>query len=221
MADQKQYIKTRTLELYDSLPQDYDERIKHLEVRDECIELNMPLWKYIAKNKFVNNHYIEMEDKIQSVIMYYCQSWWWFRWEGHYRTDLGFATFYIPRISEMIGREFDEVKYSVRRRLCMEVAQQLGIKWSEVKYEDLDRVNLPSKKEQALRAAFGTLYPCSLDEYAGLYRERPLSKSDLSRMSELYGIDYYELIGNYASAYEELRTRLHDLQTIRDEFLPT
>lgn len=252
MADQKQYIKTRTLELYDSLPQDYDERIKHLEVRDECIELNMPLWKYIAKNKFVNNHYIEMEDKIQSVIMYYCQSWWWFRWEGHYRTDLGFATFYIPRISEMIGREFDEVKYSVRRRLCMEVAQQLGIKWSEVKYEDLDRVNLPSKKEQALRAAFGTLYPCSLDEYAGLYnysedniefdltddkyesydikeliiqellyRERPLSKSDLSRMSELYGVDYYELIGNYTSAYEELRTRLHDLQTIRDEFLPT
>lgn len=248
MADRKQYIKDRTLELYDSLPQNYEDRIKHLEVRDECIELNYPLWKYIAKNKFVNNHYIEMDDKVQSVIMCYCQSWWWYKWEGHYRTDLGFATFYVPRISEMIGREFDEVKYSVRRRLCMEVADQLGIKWSDVKYEDIDKVTLPSKKEQAIRAAFGTLYPCSLEEYANLYnpaeddiqfdiiddkyeshdikeliiqellyRERPLNKSDLSKMSESYGIDYYELIGTYSSAYEELRSRLYDLQAIRDD----
>lgn len=251
MRDKKQNIKTRTLELYNSLPQNYDERVKHIEVRDECIELNMPLWRYIAKNKFVNNHYIEMEDKIQSVIMCYCQSWWWYKWEGHYRTDLGFATFYVPRISEMIGREFDEVKYSVRRRLCMEVAGQLGKKWSEVRYEDIDLVDLPSKKEQALRATFGTLYPCSLDEFAELYnpadecvnfdlindeyesydvkeliiqellyKERPLNAADLNRMSQSYGVDYYELTANYAAAYEELRTRLHDVQSIRDEFTP-
>lgn len=251
MADKKSHIKQRTLELYNSLPQEYEERIKHLEVRDECIELNMSLWNYIARNKFVNNHYIEMADKVQSVIMCYCQSWWWFKWEGHYRTDLSFATFYIPRISEMIGREFDEVKYSVRRRLCMEVAKQLDIRWSDVKYEDIDKVELSGKKEQALRATFGTMYPCSLEEFAELYnpadecvdlsltnenydeydikeliiqellyRERPLNKTDLNSMSEKYDVDYYELIGNYASAYEELRMRLHDLKSIRDEFTP-
>lgn len=248
----KQYIKTRTLELYDSLPQEYEERIKHTEVRDECIDLNMSLWRYIAKNKFVNNHFIDMEDKIQSVIMYYCQSWWWYKWEGHYRTDLGFATFYVPRISEMIGREFDEVKYSVRRRLCMVVAKQLDKKWSDVRYEDIDQANLPHKTEQELRTTFGTLYPCSLDEYAELYnpanecvefdlvndkydsheineiiiqellyRERPLNTRDIQNMSEVYGVDYYELTASYAAAYEELRTRLHDIQAMREEFSPS
>lgn len=183
-------IKARTLQLYDKLPQlkmvrkmecaKWDDvnhrwRIERrfdlypeiVAIRDEIIQLNYKFFGYIASNKFVNNRYIEYEDKFQSVVTNFCNCWWWYKWKGDYshkgyRQDLAFSVFFKPRISEMLEREFDEVKYSVRRSLCIEVAEQLVPKkhWTEVTLEDLNdpHVKLPIEKINSLKAIFGSMY---------------------------------------------------------------
>lgn len=77
----------------------------------------------------------------------------------------------------MIERELNEVKYSIRRSLCMEVGQQLGKHWGQVRYEDLSdpRLHLPVDKMNSLKAMFGSLYIADLDEHeayipAAVYR---------------------------------------------------
>lgn len=189
----KDLIKQRTIELYDSLPQDLEARKAQTAIRDEIIQLNYTFFGYVASHTFINNSSITYEDKLQSALLGFCECWWKYRWDGDaehrgYRKDLSFAVFFKPRIGEMIERELNEVKYSIRRSLCMEVGKQLGKHWGKVTYEDLSdpRVNLPEEKMSSLKATFGTMYAADLADHE-LYVSAPEeSTSILDKCTDKY-----------------------------------
>ena len=163
-------IKQQTQELYAMLPDDEEGRKIRTDIRDKIIELNYKFFGYVASHTYVNNTCVSYEDKFQSALLHFCEIWWIYKWKGSdtkrgYRQDLSFAVFFKPRISEMIERELTEVKYSVRRSLCMEAGEQLGKHWSKVRYEDLTKVNLPKDKMDSLKAIFGSMYIADLDQH--------------------------------------------------------
>ena len=165
MAEKYDDVKQKTIELYDSLPQEQEARMSRLDVRDQIIDLNYKFFGYVASHTFINNSIVSYEDKFQSALSQFCYCWYWYRWEGHYRMDLSFSVFFKPRISEMIERELNEVKYSVRRSLCMEAGKQLNKPWTQVCYDDLKYVNLPPDKMSALKSIFGVSYIADLEEH--------------------------------------------------------
>lgn len=239
-------IKRKTLELYDSLSQVEEERKARLDVRDKVIELNYTFFGYVASHTFINNSAITYEDKFQSCLMHFCECWWWFRWAERYRTDLSFSVFFKPRLGEMIERELNEVKYSVRRSLCMEAGAQIGKHWGQVKYEDLAHVKLPPDKMNALKAMFGTLYTADLadhemfleapvlcnsefdnpsDNYNSIeellihemiLRECKLDSKQLIDICDLYTLDYRELVAKLPYAEKELYRRLKESQELKE-----
>lgn len=161
------FTKRYTNLLYDSLPQtSLEERGLYIEVRDKVIELNYPLFAWIVRNKFLNCSYAMFEDKLQACITRFCECWTWYRFEKKYRTDLSFSVFYTPRIGEMLERDFNEVKYSLRRQYNKEVGDQLGKQWSDVTYEDLSNpdVKISAAHKASLMCMFGTLHPGSLED---------------------------------------------------------
>lgn len=172
MANSNERIKQQTLEIYDSMPQDKELRKQCYAERDEIIELNYPFFGYVAKSTFINNPTVTYEDKLQSALMHFCECFWWYKWRGDsthkgYRQDLSFTVFYKPRLGEMIERELNQVKYSIRRTLCMEVGEQIGKHWGKVRYEDLSdpRVHLSVDKMNTLKAIFGSLYIADLADH--------------------------------------------------------
>lgn len=181
------WVKLRTLELYDYLPQTtLEERYTYTDIRDEIIELNYAFFGYVATHTFINNSSISYEDKFQSALYHFCTMWHKFRFAKKYRTDLSFAVFFKPRIGECIERELNEVKYSLRRSLCMEAGAQLGKHWGQVKYEDLKDVKLSPDKMQALQAMFGTMYWADLETHALFIA----ADSDYTIEDELYSDNY-------------------------------
>lgn len=189
-----EYRKLRTIELYDYLPQTtLEERKTYIDIRDAIIELNYTFFGYVAINKFINNSFISYDDKFQSALSHFCEMWEKYRfYGGNYRTDVAFGVFFKPRITECMERELDEVKYSLRRTLCMEVGDQLGKHWAKVTYEDLSdpRVTLSSDKMASLQAMFGSMYVADLDTHAMFIKsdERPVDSSDL------YSDDYDSIV---------------------------
>ena len=159
------YIKRRTNELYDMLPEDEEGRKSREDIRDQVFELNYKFFGYVATKTFINNNYISYEDKFQSACVAFMKMWYKYRWAPKYRTDLSFAVFFKLRIGEEMERELNEVKYSVRRALCMEAGQQLGKHWGQVKYEDLAEVDLPAEKMNSLKAMFGSLYVADVEDH--------------------------------------------------------
>ena len=167
-----EYIKQRTRELYLQLPQDKIERMRRTDIRDEVFELNLTFFGYIASHTYVNNTAVTYEDKFQSACMHFCEIWWQYLWQGDedhrgYRQDLSFSVFFKPRIGEMIGRELNTVKYSVRRSLCMEVGKMVGKHWAKVTYEDLfdPRVKLDPDKMASLKVIFCVASPADIEDY--------------------------------------------------------
>lgn len=158
-------IKSETLRIYHLLPPDEEGRKKRTDIRDRVVELNYAFFGYVATHTFINNSAISYEDKFQSAISHFLECWWWYQYAARYRCDLSFSVFYKPRIGEMIERELNEVKYSIRRSLCMEAGAQLGKHWGKVTYEDLSKVNLPADKMNSLKAIFGTLYWADLETH--------------------------------------------------------
>lgn len=236
-------IKARTLELYNSLPQLKAERIKRTDVRDQIIDLNYTFFGYVATKTFINNSSVTYEDKFQSALMHFCECWWWYLWDGDethkgYRKDISFSVFYKPRIGEMIERELNEVKYSIRRTLCMEVGEQLHKHWGQVKYEDLAHVDLPPDKLATLKAMFGTLYTADIEDHemympghTHIYTEfedpsdkftsitellvhdmivyeTKLDDAELLKMSDIYGISFDTLKAHLPEAEEQLYQKL-------------
>ena len=65
-------------------------------------------------------------------------------------------------------RELQEVKYSVRRTLCMKVGEQVGKHWAQVTYDDLKdpRVKLSSSEMESLQAIFGALYTVDIEQHS-------------------------------------------------------
>lgn len=233
-------IKRETLELYEQLPQEYEERIKRTDVRDRVIELNYTFFGYVASHTFINNTSITYEDKLQSCLCGFLSIWWKFKYAAKYRTDLSFTVFFRPRLSEMIERELNEVKYSVRRSLCMEVGNQVGKHWAQVRYEDLadPRVHLSVEKMNSLKAIFGTLYMADLEtlelympaeqestfEFIGenydslhdllihemVHEECKLTDDKLLDMAELYGISFWDLKKELPQAEKDLYKKLRE-----------
>ena len=247
------YIKRRTLELYDLLPQNKEERKKHIEIRDEIIELNYAFFGYVATHTFINNSSITYEDKLQSALMHFCECWWWYKWQGDethkgYRQDLSFTVFFKPRVGEMIERELNEVKYSVRRDLLMLAGKQLGKHWAKVTYDDLKDVKLDADKMASLKAIFGSMYVADLETHAMfisskdqctsildevndnydsiedflvhemIEEERRLTDKDLQIMAETYSLDIDELHKCLPKAEKRLHQELLDKINIQDAF---
>ena len=244
-------IKQETLELYQSLPQEREARKARIDVRDKVIELNYTFFGYVASHTFVNNYSITYEDKLQSALLHFCECWWWYQWDGDekhkgYRKDLSFAVFFKPRISEMIDRELTEVKYSIRRTLCMEAGNQLGKHWAKVTYDDLKHIKLPPEKMNSLKAIFGSLYIADLSDHE-LYIEAPteeidsienlsyeydsieellvndmiiletkLTDKELRKMSDMYGIDINILKEKLPLAEEILYKRIQESLDMKD-----
>lgn len=244
-----EWVKLRTLELYDYLPQTtLEERFTYTDIRDEIIELNYTFFGFVANHTFINNSSVSYEDKFQSALLHFCSMWHKFKFAAKYRTDLSFAVFFKPRIGECIERELNEVKYSLRRTLCMEAGAQLGKHWGQVKYEDLKDVKLPPDKMQSLQAMFGTMYwadlethalfiasdtRCSIEDelYSDNYntlldllmhemvlQEKKLSDSDLLQISIVQDIPFIELKQLIPEAERKLHQKLQDAIDIQDQF---
>ena len=235
-------IKERTIELYDSLPLDEESRKAQLHIRDEIIKLNYRFFGYVASRTFINNPSIEYEDKIQSAICNFCKCWWWYKFAPKYRTDLSFSSFFTLRLGEMIERDLNEVKYSIRRTLCMEAGAQLGKHWAQVRYDDLVKVNLPVDKMNSLKAMFGALYWADLSDHEAFLEapeiisdiseyltdqydsiegllihemvanERALTNDDLVQISELCCIDFIVLKAKLPVAMKQLYAKLKSAQ---------
>lgn len=223
----QKYIKERTLELYDSLPQEKSERIKQIAVRDEILELNKSFFTYMVSTMFINNSYISFEDRLQTAYCQFLSCWWWYKWNGDeshkgYRDDLSFAVFFLPRLKEMIKRELDEVGYSVRRSLCMKVGDQIGKHWAQVTYEDLSdpRVNLSSQDLNALKAIFGTLYPVDMDSVENYFSGddfKPWEEPEFSISLEFDTIEeliMYEMQENESKLSDKYLKKMSDMYQI-------
>lgn len=188
-----EYRKERTLELYSYLPQtSLEERFKYTDIRDAVFELNYKFFGYLASHHYIANNYSSYEDKFNSAGMHFLEMWHKFMFAPKYRTDLSFAVFFKPRITECMERELQEVKYSVRRTLCMKVGDQLGKHWAQVTYDDLKdpRVKLSSDEMASLQAIFGALYTADLDKHA-LFTSAPEANIEGSYNSD----NYNSLIG--------------------------
>ena len=212
------YIKQRTQELYDSLPQDEELRKSHIEIRDEVIRLNYKFFGYVASRTFINNPSIEYEDKMQSALCNFCACWWWYKFKTRYRTDLSFSSFFTLRLGEMIERELNEVKYSIRRTLCMEAGAQLGKHWAQVRYEDLSKVDLPADKMNSLKAMFGALYWADLSDHEA-FLEAPESVSDMSKYltdnyNSIEGLLIHEMVSNEGPLTDEDLIHISDMYCI-------
>lgn len=183
----EEWRKERTIELYDYLPQTtLEERRTYTDIRDAVIELNYTFFGYIASHTFINNSSVSYEDKFQSALLHFIEMWEKFRFAPKYRTDLSFGVFFKLRVGECIERELNEVKYSLRRTLCMEVGQQLGKHWGKVTYEDLKNVKLPADKLASLQAMFGSMYVADLETHAMFIESEKDGMSDLPFYSDNY-----------------------------------
>ena len=218
-------IKEETLRLYDSLPQEAELRKQRTDVRDRVIELNYTFFGYVASHTYVNNPYISYEDKLQSALLHFCECWWWYKYAAKYRTDLSFATFFKPRLSEMIDRELTEVKYSVYRPLKMEVGDQLGKHWSKVRYEDLSdpRVHLPADKMNSLKAIFGSLYFADLGEYEPFLSGDADNYSEIEKLNDKYNtveeLLVHEMVDRETKLTDSILLQMSDIYGIRYDIL--
>ena len=159
------WVKARTQELYDMLPQTtLEERNTYTEIRDEIIEINYSFFGYVAKNQYVTDPYATYEDKLQSALTNFCDMWAKYKFAPEYRTDLSFAVFFKPRLSECIRRELNTIKYSLRRSVCMKAAAQLGKHWGQLTKEDIPKVHLNPQEMRILEAIFATQYEAPYDD---------------------------------------------------------
>lgn len=216
-----EYIKRYTNILYDQLPQTtLEERAQHIDIRDKIIELNYNFFGYVVSQKFLNNNYASYEDKLQACIARFCECWTWYKFEKKYRTDVAFTVFYKPRLGEMLERDFNEVQYSLRRSLCLEVSEQLNKKWTEVTYEDLSdpRLSISPEHMASLMAIFGTLYPSISTDDLDPFLEAPdeISK-DRGPIAELTD-EYNDIVGLLVREMieHERKLQLKDLKRLSD-----
>jgi hypothetical protein len=168
------WIKARTQELYDMLPQTtLKERDAHTEIRDEIIKINFSFFGYIAKNTYVTDPLATYDDKLQSALVNFCDMWTKYKFcpencndpnVKKYRTDLSFTVFFKPRLSECVRRELNTIKYSLRRQVCMKAASQLGKHWGQLTKEDISKVKLNPQEMQTLEAIFSTQYDTAYDD---------------------------------------------------------
>lgn len=195
-----EYVKLRTVELYDYLPQAtsddpeevkrvFNERGKYIDIRNEVIQLNYTFFGYVASTTYITNTSVSYEDKFQSALQHFMDMWHKYRFAAKYRMDLSFGVFFKPRLSEEIRRELNTVKYSVERNLKMKAAAQIGKKWTELTYEDLNNVHLSETEMNALKAMFGCTYWADMkDHETYIQSDSTITLSD--SLEKLYSKDF-------------------------------
>lgn len=232
-------VKEETLKLYSQLSQDEEERKSRLDIRDKIIELNYSFFGWVASSTYVNNTSVEYNDKIQCALQAFCEIWWWYGWDKKPSSKKHtFSAWFKPRLSEMVERYLSDVKYSLRRSLCIEAANQLGIHWSKLTYDDLSKVDLPIDKLNSLKAMFGSVYWADITEHEAylpdnsstsdimkyidykyddiqsmliqemVLDEKPLSDDDLFELAHTYSIPYIELKQELPKAMDKLHEML-------------
>lgn len=208
------WIKFRTIELYDFLPQTtLEERDSYRIIRDEVIRLNYKFFGFVAKSTYVASPCIQYEDKFQAGLASFCKMWSKFRFASKYRIDLSFATFFKPRLSEEISRALGEVKYSTERVLKMKAASQLGIHWKQLKYEDLKRVNLPKQEIAALEAMFGVMYPANIEDHDPFLQST--KQIETTVISTLYSDRYDSVIDLLMHTMVEVESLISDRELLK------
>ena len=215
-------VKKETMDLYLSLPQEEEARKARLDIRDKIIELNYSFFGYVATHTYISNTSITYEDKLQSALLHFCECWWWYQWKG--RKDLSFSVYYKPRLGEMMERDLNEVKYSLRRSLCMQAGEQLGKHWSKVRYEDLSKVDMPPDKMNSLKAIFGNIYWADL-ETSQLFIEAPVERTtvldtvDNDNYDSLEDMLVQEMILRESKITDEMLIELSDMLCVDYELL--
>lgn len=98
------WVKARTQELYDMLPQTtLSERNKFTNIRDEIIEINYPFFGYIAKHTKVTDPIATYEDKLQVALISFCDMWAKYKYAPVYSPEMDFK--------EDTKYEFDDYVY--------------------------------------------------------------------------------------------------------------
>lgn len=208
------WIKFRTIELYDFLPQTtLEERDTYRIIRDEVIRLNYKFFGFVAKSTYVAAPDILYEDKFQSGVTSFCKMWSKFRFASKYRIDLSFATFFKPRLSEEITRALGSVKYSTERVLKMKAAAQLGIHWKQLKYEDLKKVKLPKQEIAALEAMFGVMYPANLDDHDPFLQNTKHIETTI--VTNLYSDRYDSIVELLMHTMVEMESLISDRELLK------
>ena len=122
----------------------------------------------------------------------------------------------------------------------MEAGKQLNKHWAQVRYDDLSNVNMSPEKLNSLKAIFGTVYwadletqamfieapasrPTEFEDFTAKYNsiedllidemihsESKLSDKVLTNMSDMYGINFWELKEALPEAEKKLYKKLHD-----------
>lgn len=188
-----EWRKQRTIELYSFLPQTtLEERYKYTDIRDEVIAINYGFFGYVASHVYLKGSSATYEDKFQSALIHFCEMWHKYKFAPKYRTDLAFSVFFKPRLSECIYRELGVVKYSTNRSLKIAAAEQLGIHYSKLRYEDLSKVDLPEDKMTAIKAIFNIGMEEDLDTASIFIGAEP---DDSVYASNIYGDDYDDIKG--------------------------
>lgn len=183
-----EWRKQRTVELYSYLPQtSLEDRYKYTDIRDEVIYLNYKFFGYVAAHVYIKGKHCSYEDKFQSALTAFCQMWHKYMYAAKYRTDLSFSVFFKPRLSECVYRDLLTVKHTINRSLKMEAAEQLGIQYSKLTYDDLTKVNMAPDRMASLKAVFYADFEEDL-ETASIFV--PASADTTVYEQELYSDDY-------------------------------
>lgn len=186
-----EWRKQRTLELYSYLPQTtLEERFTYTDIRDEVMFLNYKFFGYVASHVYIKGQHASYEDKFQSALAAFCQMWHKYMFAEKYRTDLSFSVFFKPRLSECVYRDLLTVKHTINRSLKMEAAEQLGIPYSQLKYEDLANVHMEPDKMESLKAVFHADFEEDLDT-ASIFV--PVASDTTLYEEELYSDNYNDV----------------------------
>lgn len=216
--EKNDWIKSRTLELYSYLPQTtLEERDSYRDIRDEIIILNDSFFWYVARCKVPVSKYVSLEDKYQSAVCNFMANCLWAKFmfspeiedkkNRRYRDDLAFTSFFKPRLTECIERELFDVKWSLRRSLCIKAGEQLGKKGTEVVYEDLANVHLPPNEMESLMSIFCTNNTADINDIS-LYK--PASTIVEDRIEEMYNDEYDSIEDLLVHEMIEREQRLED-----------
>lgn len=212
----EEWRKARTQELYDMLPlTTLEERMQHTEIRDEIIELNYSFFGFVASTQVVTDPMARYEDKLQSALMNFCDMWAKYKFTPKYRADLSFAVFFRPRLSECIRREFNIIKYSLRRTVCMKAAKQLGKPWTEITKDDIQNVNLSPQDMRVLETIFNTRNNVSYEDRGEDVKLNQGSSGSSYGIEDIYTENYDSLEDLIVHEMIEAESKLSDADLLK------
>ena len=139
--------------------------------------------------------------------------WAKYKFAPEYRTDLSFAVFFKPRLSECIRRDLNTVKYSLRRTVCKKAAEQLNKPWGKLTKEDIGKVKLTPQEMSVLEVIFSTQYDTTYEEDTHLgikFKVTPSEFSTSQGIDDIYTEQYDALEDLIVHEMIEQESKLDD-----------